>query len=80
MNATKGTTELPLIGFVSAGLDDEVSTVRYAASVTARTVCQVRPDLAWQDNLAPGICLNRFYPADGVRACNCDAWAKLSAD
>lgn len=65
------------LGSLAAGLQDNWSQVRYAASVCARVaLVGVPPDTrrSLYDRLLPRLCLNRHYVAEGVRTLSHSTW------
>lgn len=64
------------VGLVQAGIRDNWSQVRYAASVAARAFVQKAGE--HQDRFFPellgNMCLNRHYVAEGVRLYSQDTW------
>lgn len=67
---------------VSAGLADDFSQVRLPATYAAKYYLISLNDgdrdmYAWP-KLLPRVCLNRYYPADGVKSASQEAWAAVT--
>ena len=71
-----------LVPLVEAGLSDNWSQVRYAATLCARSFYKAAGgDDAVLDKyngmLVPRMCLNRYYVAEGVRVYSNDTWRQV---
>jgi len=64
------------VGLVAAGIRDNWSQVRYAASVAARAFCHKAGEQCdrFYPKLLGLMCLNRHYVAEGVRLYSQDTW------
>ncbi|CAN0015393.1 unnamed protein product, partial [Ectocarpus fasciculatus] len=67
---------------ITAGLSDDFSQVRFPATFAARYFLvaindQDREALVWPQ-LVPRLCLNRYYPADGVKTASLETWSAVS--
>lgn len=64
---------------IAAGLSDDFSQVRFPATFAAKFFLIAIDDddrerYVWE-LLLPRLCLNRYYPADGVKSASMDAWS-----
>ncbi|XP_065347238.1 uncharacterized protein LOC135944318 [Cloeon dipterum] len=70
-----------LLERLAAGLADEWSPVRLAASVTVRKFLCALPDKSrkqFYPILLPRMCLNRYYEAEGVRIYSQETWRQVT--
>ena len=70
-----------ILKFLSLGLSDNWSQVRFASSVAVRKMIPIFPEpmkfmKIWEE-LIPKMCLNRYYVAEGVRNYSQDTWKLL---
>lgn len=66
---------------LAAGLADNWSQVRLAASVATRHFLLSLPEQArrlFYPHLLPRMCLNRYYAADGVRMYSQETWRQVT--
>ena len=80
--AALGEYASPLEAQLRAGLCDNWSQVRYAASTATRAFCAKLSPLsaASEAALLPPMCLNRYYVAEGVRRYSQQTWHELYGD